>query len=175
MVQDWRGQKWDTQLNLLLDSRMHLVIISKLVVKMWMCKSRYLSTLFPLSSAPSSPPFTSLPSPPLPFTSTSLHLHLPSPPFPLSPLHLPSLPSPPSLFTNASQPPLSSPPVKADIIDKGDGTYDVKYIAKGNGKHTILVNVRGKPIQNSPFTVNAERLGITLLSPLSSPLRRYST
>lgn len=58
------------------------------------------------------------------------------------------------------KPPLSSPPVKADIVDNGNGTYEVKYVAKGNGKHTILVNVRGKPIQNSPFTVNAERLGV---------------
>lgn len=65
-----------------------------------------------------------------------------------------------NILTSLFQPPLSSPPVKADIVDNGNGTYDVKYVAKGNGKHTILVNVRGKPIQNSPFTVNAERLGV---------------
>jgi hypothetical protein len=53
--------------------------------------------------------------------------------------------------------------VKPEIVDKGDGTYDVKYVAKGNGKHTIHINVRGKPIQNSPFTVEAVRLGTSFM------------
>ena len=78
-------------------------------------------------------------------------------------------PSPAALLTFTVQPPLSSAPVKPDIVDKGDGTYEVKYVAKGNGKHTILVNVRGKPIQNSPFTVEAVRLGMSIeILPLPS-------
>lgn len=50
--------------------------------------------------------------------------------------------------------------MKADVIDNGDGTYKVTYNPKAHGKHLINVNVRSKPIQNSPFSVNAERLGI---------------
>jgi len=56
--------------------------------------------------------------------------------------------------------PLNSSPVKAEVVDNGDGTYKVTYNPKAHGKHLINVNVRGKPIQNSPFSVNAERLGI---------------
>lgn len=65
-------------------------------------------------------------------------------------------------FLHFLQPPLTSPPVKPEIVDNGNGTYEVKYTPKGNGKHTILVNVRGKSIQNSPFTVNADRLGMSI-------------
>jgi filamin len=56
--------------------------------------------------------------------------------------------------------PLNSAPVKADVVDNGDGTYKVTYNPKAHGKHLINVNIRNKPIQNSPFTVNAERLGV---------------
>jgi len=56
--------------------------------------------------------------------------------------------------------PLNSSPVKAEVTDNGDGTYKVVYNPKAHGKHLINVNVRNKPIQNSPFSVNAERLGI---------------
>jgi hypothetical protein len=58
--------------------------------------------------------------------------------------------------------PLNSSPVKAEIHDNGNGTYLVKYNAKAHGKHLINVNVRNKPIQNSPYSVNAERLGMSL-------------
>jgi len=56
--------------------------------------------------------------------------------------------------------PMNSSPVKAEVSDNGDGTYKVTYNPKAHGKHLINVNIRGKPIQNSPFSVNAERLGI---------------
>lgn len=54
--------------------------------------------------------------------------------------------------------PLNSPPVKAEVTDNGNGTYKVVYNPRGQGKHIINVNVRNKPIQNSPFNVNAEKL-----------------
>ena len=50
--------------------------------------------------------------------------------------------------------------MKAVVTDNKDGTYKVTYNAKAQGKHLINVNVRQKPIQNSPFSVNAERLGM---------------
>jgi len=56
--------------------------------------------------------------------------------------------------------PLNSAPIKADIVDNNNGTYKVTYTPKAHGKHLINVNVRSKPIQNSPFTVNADRLGV---------------
>lgn len=56
--------------------------------------------------------------------------------------------------------PLNSAPVKAEVVDNGDGTYKVSYNPKAHGKHLINVNVRNKPIQNSPFSVNAEKLGV---------------
>jgi Filamin/ABP280 repeat len=57
------------------------------------------------------------------------------------------------------QTPLNSPPIKAEVRDNGDGTYHVKYTPKAQGKTMINVNVRAKPIQNSPFTVNVDKLG----------------
>jgi len=56
--------------------------------------------------------------------------------------------------------PLNSPPVKADVHDNGDGTYQVVYNPKSHGQHVINVNIHNKPIQNSPFRVNADRLGV---------------
>jgi len=56
--------------------------------------------------------------------------------------------------------PLNSPLVKADIKDNGDGTYLVKYTPKAQGKTTINVNVRSRPIANSPFNVNVDKLGV---------------
>lgn len=35
----------------------------------------------------------------------------------------------------------------------------MKYTPKAQGKTTINVNVRAKPIQNSPFNVNVDKLG----------------
>jgi filamin len=56
--------------------------------------------------------------------------------------------------------PLNSPPIKADVTDNGDGTYRVVYVPKAQGKTVINVNVRAKPIQNSPFSVNVDKLGV---------------
>jgi filamin len=56
--------------------------------------------------------------------------------------------------------PLNSPPIKAEVTDNGDGTYHVKYVPKAQGKTVINVNVRSKPIQNSPFSVNVDKLGV---------------
>jgi len=50
--------------------------------------------------------------------------------------------------------------VKADVTDNGNGTYRVVYNPKAQGKHLINVNVRSKPILNSPFSVVADRLGV---------------
>jgi len=58
------------------------------------------------------------------------------------------------------KPPLNSPLIKADVHDNGDGTYHVTYTPKAQGKHVINVNVRNKPIQNSPFSINADKLGV---------------
>lgn len=56
--------------------------------------------------------------------------------------------------------PLNSPPIKAEVRDNGDGTYHVTYTPKAQGKHIINVNVRSKPIQNSPFHLNVDKLGV---------------
>lgn len=44
----------------------------------------------------------------------------------------------------------------APIVDNGDGTYDVLYQPKGTGKHKVEVNLKGKPVGNTPVFVNVK-------------------
>jgi hypothetical protein len=46
--------------------------------------------------------------------------------------------------------------VPAEIVDKGDGTYDVSYAPPDAGLHKIEVTLRNKPVAKSPYTVNVK-------------------
>jgi filamin len=46
--------------------------------------------------------------------------------------------------------------VPAEIIDNGDGTYDVKYDPQTDGPHTINPTLRGKPVGGGPFKLNVK-------------------
>lgn len=59
-------------------------------------------------------------------------------------------------------------PIPATVTDNQDGTYLVKYTPVDPGRHVIAVNLKGKPIQGSPFnvpvaktTVSAQGDGLT--------------
>jgi len=53
----------------------------------------------------------------------------------------------------------ASPNITPRIVDNGNGTYGVTYVATQPGKHTIHVNLKGKPISGSPWTVPVDRAG----------------
>merc|ERR1711941_65993 len=44
--------------------------------------------------------------------------------------------------------------VPFDLTDNEDGTYKVAYKPNGPGEQKVNVDLRGKPIKNSPLTVN---------------------
>jgi hypothetical protein len=45
---------------------------------------------------------------------------------------------------------------------KGDGEYEVKYIALRQGSYKMFVKLGGINIQGSPFTLEGESLAITV-------------
>jgi hypothetical protein len=47
-------------------------------------------------------------------------------------------------------------PVKPDITDNGDGTYDVKFDPSEPGPYDISVDLEGKPIKDSPWKVKCK-------------------
>lgn len=47
-----------------------------------------------------------------------------------------------------------SGPIKADVKDNGDGTYDVTYQPEDSGVHDIAVTLDGAPIKGSTFHVD---------------------
>jgi filamin len=47
-------------------------------------------------------------------------------------------------------------PVEPNLVDNGDGTYDVTYDAEEPGDYTIHVTLEGNDIRDSPFTVNVK-------------------
>jgi filamin len=51
----------------------------------------------------------------------------------------------------------ASPNVKPVVKDNGNGTYGVTYVATNAGKHTVAVQLKGKPIDKSPWTVPVDR------------------
>jgi len=44
--------------------------------------------------------------------------------------------------------------VPHDVIDNGNGTYQVRYTPRDDGNHLINVGFQGQPIKGSPFNVN---------------------
>ena len=42
----------------------------------------------------------------------------------------------------------------ADVIDRQNGSYFVTYKPEIEGRHLIVINIRGQPLSGSPFTVN---------------------
>ena len=49
------------------------------------------------------------------------------------------------------------PPVVGDVIDKGDGTYEMTFVPKTCGEHELTVTVCGAPIKGSPFIINVRQ------------------
>lgn len=49
--------------------------------------------------------------------------------------------------------------VPHEIVDNNNGLYDVTYTAKEVGPHVISVNLKGTPIQGSPWKVPVTRSG----------------
>jgi filamin len=47
--------------------------------------------------------------------------------------------------------------VQPKVTDNGNGTYGVVYVPTEVGKHTVAVQLKGKPIQGSPWTVPVDR------------------
>jgi len=45
-------------------------------------------------------------------------------------------------------------PVPADVVDNGDGTYQVTYHPQDAGRHDVAVTLEGKPIKGSTFRVD---------------------
>jgi filamin len=45
----------------------------------------------------------------------------------------------------------------AKLVDNKDGSYTVTYVPTHYGKHTVSVNLEGKHVANSPYTVNASK------------------
>jgi hypothetical protein len=45
-------------------------------------------------------------------------------------------------------------PVPVDVVDNGDGTYNVTYNPEDAGRHDIAVTLEGKPIKGSTFRVD---------------------
>jgi len=45
-------------------------------------------------------------------------------------------------------------PIHADVVDNGDGTYQVTYQPEDAGRHDIAVTLDGKPIKGSTFHVD---------------------
>jgi len=45
-------------------------------------------------------------------------------------------------------------PVPVDVVDNGDGTYQVTYNPQDAGRHDIAVTLEGKPIKGSTFRVD---------------------
>jgi filamin len=50
--------------------------------------------------------------------------------------------------------------VPADIKDNNDGTYTVKYTPVDPGRHVININLKGKPIAGSPFSVPISKTSV---------------
>jgi len=46
--------------------------------------------------------------------------------------------------------------IDAPIVDNGDGTYDVSYEPTGAGRHKVDVRLKGKPVGNTPVSVNVK-------------------
>jgi len=44
----------------------------------------------------------------------------------------------------------------APIVDNGDGTYNVSYEPTGTGRHKVDVRLKGKPVGNTPVSVNVK-------------------
>jgi len=47
-------------------------------------------------------------------------------------------------------------PVPVDVVDNGDGTYQVTYHPDDAGRHDIAVTLEGKPIKGSTFRVDVQ-------------------
>jgi len=47
-------------------------------------------------------------------------------------------------------------PVAAEVVDNGDGTYNVTYHPQDAGRHDIAVTLEGKPIKGSTFRVDVQ-------------------
>jgi len=47
-------------------------------------------------------------------------------------------------------------PVPVDVVDNGDGTYNVTYNPEDAGRHDIAVTLDGKPIKGSTFKVDVK-------------------
>jgi len=45
-------------------------------------------------------------------------------------------------------------PVPVDVVDNGDGTYQVTYNPQDAGRHDVAVTLDGKPIKGSTFRVD---------------------
>jgi len=46
--------------------------------------------------------------------------------------------------------------VPAEVIDNGDGTYTVNFAPQDAGPTRIDVSLKGKPVANSPYTINVK-------------------
>jgi len=46
--------------------------------------------------------------------------------------------------------------IDSPIVDNGDGTYDVSYEPTGVGRHKVDVRLKGKPVGNTPVSVNVK-------------------
>jgi filamin len=51
----------------------------------------------------------------------------------------------------------ASPSVQPKVVDNNNGTYSVTYVASQPGKHVVSVELKGKPIHQSPWNVPVDR------------------
>lgn len=55
--------------------------------------------------------------------------------------------------------------IPAQIVDNGDGTYEVTYVPVDPGKHLVDIKLDGKPVAQSPYSVPIDRASITAFGP----------
>jgi filamin len=60
----------------------------------------------------------------------------------------------------------ASPSVTPQVVDNGNGTYGVTYVATHPGKHTVSVTLKDKPISGSPWTVPVDRAPVDVTQTL---------
>jgi filamin len=67
-------------------------------------------------------------------------------------------------------------PVPVDVVDNGDGTYQVTYQPQDAGRHDIAVTLEGKPIKGSTFRVDVNAgafAGKTIMESFSYVVRAH--
>jgi filamin len=60
----------------------------------------------------------------------------------------------------------ASPNVPVHVVDNGNGTYGVTYTASHPGKHSVSVQLKGKPISGSPWSVPVDRAPVDVTQTL---------